>query len=344
LAQARADAAAALREIASGVDPSAARKAAQATAELAAGNTLRAIAEAHLKYEECKPPDKRLRTIDQRRATFERLIYPVLGGQPIAEIRRGEILRLLDDVEAKRGGRMADVVLSVLRVVFDWHALRDESFRSPIVKGMEKTSPKARRRDRVLSDDELRAVWHADAGPFGAFLRFLLLTATRRNEAARMTWDEVKGDVWTIPAARFKSGRDHSIPLSRAALKLLAAQPRIGDCNYTFTSDGKRAIAGFTHRKAKLDAASGVTGWRLHDLRRVSRSLLSRAGVNVDIAELCLGHTLGGLRGTYDRHTYEVEKRRAFEALAAQIEHICDRPAKVTPIKRARASANSGSV
>src|SRR5262245_5487678 len=107
LAQARADAAAALREIADGNDPSAARKDAKAAAEVVAGNTLRAIAEAHLRYEEGKSADERLRTIDQRRATFERLIYPVLGGRPIAEIKRGEIMRLLDDVEAKRGGRMA---------------------------------------------------------------------------------------------------------------------------------------------------------------------------------------------------------------------------------------------
>src|SRR5262249_963935 len=136
LAQARAEAAAALREIADGNDPSAARKDARAAAELAAGNTLRAVAEAHLQYEERKPADGRLRTIDQRRATFERLIYPVLGGRPIAEIRRGEIIKLLDEVETERGGRAADEVLSVLRIVFDWHAIRNEDFRSPIVKGM----------------------------------------------------------------------------------------------------------------------------------------------------------------------------------------------------------------
>jgi integrase len=76
-----------------------------------------------------------------------------------------------------------------------------------------------------------------------------------------------------------------------------------------------------------LDAASGVTDWRLHDLGRTARSLMSRAGVSADIAERCLGHVIPGVRGVYDRHEYLDEKRQAFEALAAQIERIVNPPA-----------------
>ena len=71
-------------------------------------------------------------------------------------------------------------------------------------------------------------------------------------------------------------------------------------------------------------AACGVTDWTLHDLRRTARSLLSRAGISPDIAEMCLGHVLTGVRGTYDRHAYHEEKKHAFEALAAQIARIVD--------------------
>src|SRR5262249_5305332 len=187
----------------------------------------------------------------------------------IAEIRRGEIIKLLDKVETERGGHAADEALSVLRIVFDWHAIRDEDFRSPIVKGMARTKAKERRRSRVLDDDELRAVWHAAESleTFGAYVRFLLLTATRRNEAAKMRWNEIKGDVWTIPAARFKSGYEHSVPLSVPALELLAAQPRIVGCDFVFFSgNGRRALNSFTRGKAAVDRVSGVTGWRLPDL------------------------------------------------------------------------------
>ena len=324
LAQARVALANAKLELSRGIDPAAAKRQAKVEAEIADITTLRSIAESHLRYEEGKPIGKRLRTIDQRRAVFERAIYSVLGARPISEIKRGEIIKLLDEVEAERGGRAADEVLSVLRIVFDWHAVRNEDFRSPIVKGMARTTAKERIRTRVLDDGELRAVWLASEGEgvFGALVKFLLLTATRRNEAAHMRWSEVKNGVWTIPAERFKSEREHVIPLSKAAIELLEKQPRIMGCDFVFTNDGQRAIAGFSRYKAKLDKASGVTGWRIHDTRRVARSLLSRAGIANDIAEMCLGHTLGGLRATYDQHRYEAEKRHAFESLAQQIERI----------------------
>jgi integrase len=74
------------------------------------------------------------------------------------------------------------------------------------------------------------------------------------------------------------------------------------------------------------DGPESASGYVLHDLRRTSRTLLSRAGISADIAEMCLGHALGGVRGTYDRFAYIDEKRKAFEALAALIERIVHRP------------------
>jgi integrase len=86
----------------------------------------------------------------------------------------------------------------------------------------------------------------------------------------------------------------------------------------------KRPVRGFSKFKRTLDQLSGVTGWGLHDLRRTARSLMSRAGVNADIAERCLGHVIAGVRGVYDRHSFLEEKRAAFEALAAEITRILE--------------------
>jgi integrase len=77
-----------------------------------------------------------------------------------------------------------------------------------------------------------------------------------------------------------------------------------------------------------------VSGWRFHDLRRTARTLLSRAGVDADTAERCLGHGMGGVRGTYDRHRYEIEMLRAFEALAAQLQRILDPQNNVVSLAR----------
>jgi integrase len=102
-----------------------------------------------------------------------------------------------------------------------------------------------------------------------------------------------------------------------------------------FTATTDLPIVAFTKRKADFDKASGTSGWRLHDLRRTARSLLSRAGVSSDHAERCLGHVSGGIQGVYDRHEYYEEKKRAYEVLAAQIELIV-RPPKgnVTPLRK----------
>jgi integrase len=326
LAAARKAATDALHVLASGTDPASVRESARIAAEVREGTTLHAIAELYLQREEAKPADKRLRSIGQRRATFERLIFPTLGSRPIAQVRRGEIVKLLDEIETTRGGRAADEALGVLRILFDWHARRDDGFSSPIVRGMSRTTPASRRRNRVLDDAELRAVWLAAdkmPGPFGPYVQFLLLTATRRCEAANMRWNELNGSDWLIPAARYKNKSDHLIPLSGVAQAVLNKVPKIAD--YVFTN-GHRPISGFSLPKARLDQLSGVNGWRLHDLRRVSRTLLARAGIANDIAEMCLGHTLGGLRATYDQHRYYAEKKHAFEALAAQIERIVNTP------------------
>jgi integrase len=176
-----------------------------------------------------------------------------------------------------------------------------------------------------LADHELQAVWRTAEvfpGPWGQFVRLLLLTACRRTEASAMTWDELANGNWTIPAVRYKTGTEVTLPLSSAAMKVLAEIPRIEGCEFVFTTDGRTPVSGFSTFKLKFDIACGVKGWRLHDLRRTSRSLLSRAGVNSDIAERCMGHALPGVRGVYDRHPYLSEMRAAFEALAAQIDSV----------------------
>jgi integrase len=127
---------------------------------------------------------------------------------------------------------------------------------------------------------------------------------------------------------RYKTDHDHLVPLSKMAQAIITP----GD--FLFTVNGRVAINGFTLPKAWLDQTSGVTGWTLHDLRRTARSLMSRAGVNADIAERCLGHVIGGVRGTYDRYEYREEKARAFSALAGLIERIVEPQENVVGIRR----------
>jgi integrase len=309
-----------------GVNVTDEKREAKRRAATAADDTLAGIAAEYFKREGAG-----LRTMRPRLRYFERLILPALGARPIGEIRRVEVVQLLDRVQDESGGRTSDLCLAYLSRLFNWHATRADDFRSPLVRGMGHRH-KAEPRERILDDRELQAVWRAtgDAGVFGLLMRFLLLTGARRSEAAALRWDEIEGSTWVLPASRNKTKVPLARPLAQATQDLLAGIPHAGP--YVF-SVGTRPIGSLSKNKALLDQASGVTGWRLHDARRTSRSLMSRAGVNADIAEMCMGHVLPRIRGTYDRHEYLAEKKHAFEALAALIERIVNPVDNVTALR-----------
>jgi integrase len=345
LAAARKAAASALFEVSEGRNPSEAKKDAKAKAEAAAADTMRAVCEQYLSRQ-----GKALRTVDERRAILERLVYPVFGSRPISSIKRSEIVRLLDNIEDRNGARMADITLAVIRKIMNVHALRTDEFNSPIVRGMGRTKPQERARDRVLTDDELRVIWRVAEdrkGPYDRMLQFILLTATRLREAARMNRSELEAaDTWMIPRSRYKSNIDHVVPLSRKAQELLSAMPVIGDAGWVFTTGGDVPLAGFSKAKKQFGErvlaelrkhdpeAKPLPHWTPHDLRRSSRTLMSRAGVDPDHAERALGHVIPGIRGNYDKYQFRDEKRVAFEKVAALLERILDPQDNVIALRR----------
>jgi integrase len=333
LQAARKATAAALYEVHEGRDPALAKRETKAKAAITNAETVQWLCELYLRRE-----GGQLRSAEVRKRTFERLIFPQIGRVPLSALKRSQIVRLLDRIQDQQGDRAADLALAYLRRAFTWHASRVDDFNSPIVSGMSRYNGRERARSRVLTDDELRAVWRATKAPhpFNELIRFLLLTAARRNEAKLLPWCEIDGADWKLPAARNKTKVDFVRPLSKAVQALLQDLPRIDSGALVFTGDGRRPMS-LVAPKRRLDAACGVTGWTLHDLRRTARTLMSRAGIAADIGERCLGHTIGGVRGVYDKHKYHAEMAHAFEALAAQIERIVSPPAGVvTPLRRKR--------
>jgi integrase len=342
LAEARAAAATAIVEVEKGADPTIDKRKRKEAQRVAAASTFRSVAEVYLKHEGRKKESERLRSLEWRRALLERLVYPTLGNLPIATIKRRAIIELLDKIEhgelvspktgeSIRGGpTMAHSTLAIVRKIMRWHAVRDEDYIAPIVPGMARIAPAKHARSRTLTDDELRAVWltaeSRGTDPFAAMVRFLLLTAARRGEAAALIWDEIDGTDWILPPPRNKVKVELVRPLSKAAQELIAGQPRIVDCPFVFTY-GRKALAAFSQCKEEFDEACGVTGWTLHDLRRTARTLMSRAGVNPDTAEQCLGHLLSGVRKTYNRDDFREQKKLAFESLAALVHRIVYSPA-----------------
>ena len=277
-------------------------------------------------------------------ANIERIlqnqVYPMWKDRALEDIRRGDVARLLDTVQDASGPSAADHVLAVVRGVMNWHESRSDDYTSPIARNMRRTDAKARKRARILDDDELRTVWAVAEGngTFGAIVRLLLLTAQRREKVAAMKFADVTIDgVWNIPTEDREKGNGGALMLPEAALAIIQGQKRIGDNPYVFAGRGAGHFNGFSPCKRAFDEKVGnLPRWTLHDLRRTARSLISRTGVRPDIAERVMGHAIKGVEGVYDRHSYRDEKADALKRLAGLLDTILNQPGEnVVPLRSA---------
>ncbi|WP_246550510.1 tyrosine-type recombinase/integrase [Bradyrhizobium liaoningense] len=272
------------------------------------------------------------KVIEQRIAKH---LTPEFKGREFASIRRRDLSRLLDKIELENGAAMADAVLGIFRQIANWVESRDEDYRSPVGKKMRRSDSKPR--DRVLSDDELRAFWWAtgELGTFGALARTLLLLGQRRQKVALMKWTDLRGDVWHLATATREKANVGRIKLPRMVLDIIETQPRLNHNPYVFAGSrksgafnafGQFAIALDRKMREKLPDMPEFT---IHDLRRTNRTRLSRIGIDREVAERCLGHIVGNqIERTYARHDFFDEMTRAFQALA---DHVRDLVAPAPP-------------
>jgi integrase len=296
-----------------------------------------------------------LRSADEIERAFRVYVRPRLGNKSIYDLRRRDIVELLDDIEDNNGPVMCDRVLAHLRKALNWQASRDDEFTPPIVKGMARTKPKERARSRILDDQEIRDLWTAldslnGRAPacFPTFVRALLLSGQRLRMVSLMTVGEIGGRDWTVPAIRNKGKVDHLVPLTDTLIELFKTERKSG---YLFSSDkdGKRSFSGFSKAKAALDrrlaeirkqhGRPAMKSWTYHDLRRSCRSLLSRCQLPSDHAERLLGHVIPGVRGVYDRYEYRKEKLAALEKLDALVASILHPGKKVVRFPKGHQSA-----
>ena len=233
---------------------------------------------------------------------LEKHVLPVWGELSFQSIRRGDVAKLLDGIEDNAGPAAADFTLSVVRSICNWYAARHEGYASPIVRGMRRSNPKERARDRKLNDDELRAMWRrAEAnGSFGALVRLLLLTGQRREKVSAMRWEDIGEDgVWRIPSEAREKGTAGELLLPQAALEIIRAQPRFAGNPHVFANTNGGYIANYSRGKRRfIKDLPAMPQWGLHDLRRTARSLMSRAGVRPDIAERVMGHAIQALKAS----------------------------------------------
>jgi integrase len=239
------------------------------------------------------------------------------GAERLADIAPRDIHRTLDRLkESERAHAQA-----ALQIFFRFAVRRHYLDRNPL----ERLDPPAKRptRARILTDHELKTVWQACTGMFGDIVRLCILTGQRRSEIGRLTWEMIdrKQQIVTLPPELTKNRREHVFPYGERTAELLTLVGDRASAGYLFparkTWRGKATVYhAWNKDKAKLDQASAITGWILHDLRRTFVSNWAALGIRQEVTEKYINHvsgTHGGLRAIYDRHSYADEMRAAVE-------------------------------
>jgi integrase len=305
LVEARNKAIEALRLIDEGIDPAARRRQLSMKVEAICSDFIRQYA---------RP---RNRSWKEAERILEREFVAAHGQRDIREIKRHDILELMDGAIERGASYQANRIHSNLRKLFNWCMERGIVEVSPVMGTKPPTREQAR--DRVLTDDEIRAVLKVCANepyPFGQFVPLLLATAQRRGEVSQMKWSQLDLDAkqWVIPAELSKNGKSHVVPLHDFAIRLLAKIPQL-DCDWVFTTTRRSPISGFSKALRHIQAQSETSGWRFHDLRRTAASGMAREGIAPHVVEKALNHVSGiisGLSAVYNRYGYNSEQRDAF--------------------------------
>jgi integrase len=333
LADARERARDLLIEASGGADPATTKKAARVA------ETVEDLAEAYIE----RHAKVRKRSWKDDDAMLRHKVLPVWRHRAIEDITRRDVRELVEQVGAT-APIAANRLASLLSKLFAFALDRDLVQASPAVRiprpGQEKT------RDRVLTEDEIRAFWTASEGldpARRAFYRLRLLLAQRGGEVAGMQWQDLDltGGWWTIPATGSKDRLQHRVPLGASALAILKAlTPKPAkQRKVRKTADAVKAVspkpdyvlAGARGKRQQAEAArvfDTIPDFRGHDLRRTAATMMARGGVaRLTIAKL-LNHVEQGVTAVYDRASYDAEKQAAITWWDAHLKGILVEPVK----------------
>ena len=248
------------------------------------------------------------------------------AGRGIHEINKRDVVEVVSAIEQRGAPVAANKTLKSIKTFLRWCVGRAILDQSP-AEGVPLPA-KGFARDRVLSDDELARVIIAARkidDHYGGIIELLALTGQRREEVARLTWEELDlgQRVWVIPTSRTKNAKPHVVQLSDQSIAVLSRMEKRGP--YVFSIDGTKPFQGFARAKRKLDELSKVTDWRLHDLRRTCVSGMARLGIAPHVADKILNHqsgTIAGVAAVYQRHEFLLERKRALECWGAHVAKI----------------------
>ena len=302
----------------SGQDPRAEKKKEKTNRDL----TVALLADEYIELYQ-KPKNK---TWNQAEDNLRLHILPAIGHYPIHQVERSDIHRILDRLVAEEKGTTANRVLAHTRKFFNWLVERDYLEIAPTDR--IKQPAREKKKDRVLSDDELRRIVSAlpkMRQAYADFIRMLLFTAQRREEVASMRHAAIDEAVWRLEGKETKNKKATLVPLARQA-RAIVAQNNNPEAIYVFSTNADHAthVQSYSKIKKQLDELSGVTGWSFHDIRRTVATRLAAQGLSIELVRLILNHTDNSVTAIYNRHSYMNERREALQTWCDWLEDLAN--------------------
>lgn len=305
------------------------------------------------------PSTKKLRTRRDIKSVIDRDLAPTFGTTPLSDITAADIADMLAKV-GKRGDGPARAAYSAMSAVLRYASENESRYfkasDSPL-RDVKAPAPSIKRQ-RLLTDDELRLIWNSSGGlgwPFCEIVRLLMLTGQRLREVAEARWPEFdlsKGE-WLIPGERTKNKLPIVVHLSKPALAILSAMPRISNKKqFLFTTTGETPVSGFSRSKSRLNAIINkaladedlepMEEWRLHDLRRSMSTNCQRLGISPEVVDLMQNHVEGaraGTRGSYQLYKYASERKTGFDRWGSALLRIVQPKTKTGQVVLMRGAA-----
>jgi integrase len=297
------------------------------------------------------------------RKRLENNLLPIFKDTPVAEITDLDILDKVVNPRVIKTPAMARQLFNDLGAFFSW-VINQRIYGLKIspcsVIKISKIVGRIMPRQRILNDDELRALWIAATRlpyPVGLLYRGLVLSALRVREMAnteRSEWN-LRGNAWewTIPESRMKGKIAHVVPVAADLREIYDACPKRGKFLFSY-NDGTTPVRVCGKLKGQVDAEMlkvlreiavergddpkdvVLAHWTNHDIRRTVRSRMSRLkGISLETREAVLAHVKPGIQRVYDVYEYLDEKREALELWATQLKQIVDpQPSNVVPLRK----------
>ena len=281
-------------------------------------------------------------TLVDTRRYLERDWAP-LHGLTASDVTRREVSARLLELARSTGVVAANRARGKLSAAFSWGMRAGLVDHNPTIGTVKE--PEASR-ERVLSLEELAAIWQATAelGGHDAIVRLLMLTGQRKAEIGGLAWPELDraNALVTLSGQRTKNGRPHELPLSRQAVGILREFPELPRCAYIFGRHGQAPFSGWSRCKERLDAriaeqqGAPLAPWTIHDIRRSFVTLAIEHGlIEPHIVEAILNHVSGhrnGVAGIYNRALYREPSRIGLQRWADWLEATVEGRAAVVNV------------